>query len=229
MEEKYDLCLEILKRFQQVEILDKIIIVGSWCIYFYKDYFQNINYTSSIRTRDIDILVPLPFKSKKTINIPELLKDLGFIVDFHREGYIRLNHPELIIEFLVPEKGRGKDKPVPLPQLGINAEALRYMTFIVDNTIKLNINDFTLNLPHPAAFALHGLLVSPRRHEEWKKIKEKQKAIHILNALIKNGEEEIIRRVFNSIPKKWKRKVLKVLEESEERDIITILISKNNF
>ncbi len=224
MEKKYDLCLEILKRFQQVGILDKIIIVGSWCIYFYKDYFQDKNYTSSIRTRDIDILVPLPFRSKKTINIPELLKDLGFIVDFHREGYIRLLHPELIIEFLVPEKGRGTDKPIHLPQLGIKAEALRYMSFIVDNIIKLNIYNLTINLPHPAAFALHGLLVSSRRHKEWKKIKEKQEAIHVLNALIKKGEEETIRRLFNSIPKKWGRRILRTLEELKEMDILNILI-----
>lgn len=224
MEKKYDLCLEILKRFQQVEILDKIIIVGSWCIYFYKDYFQNKNYTSSIRTRDIDILVPLPFRSKKTINIPELLKDLGFIVDFHREGYIRLLHPELIIEFLVPEKGRGTDKPIHLPQLGIKAEALRYMSFIVDNIIKLNVYNLTINLPHPAAFALHGLLVSSRRRREWKKIKEKQEAIHVLNALIKKGEGETIRRLFNSIPQKWERRILRVLEELKETDILNILI-----
>lgn len=224
MEKKYDLCLEILKRFQQVEILDKIIIVGSWCIYFYKDYFQNKNYTSSIRTRDIDILVQLPFRSKKTINIPELLKDLGFIVDFHREGYIRLLHPELIIEFLVPEKGRGTDKPIHLPQLGIKAEALRYMSFIVDNIIKLNIYNLTINLPHPAAFALHGLLVSSRRRREWKKIKEKQEAIHVLNALIKKGEGETIRRLFNSMPQKWERRILRVLEELKETDILNILI-----
>ncbi|MBU2598194.1 MAG: nucleotidyltransferase domain-containing protein [Actinobacteria bacterium] len=224
MEKKYDLCLEILKRFQQVGILDKIIIVGSWCIYFYKEYFQNKNYTSSIRTRDIDILVPLPFRSKKTINIPELLKDLGFIVDFHREGYIRLLHPELIIEFLVPEKGRGTDKPIHLPQLGIKAEALRYMSFIVDNIIKLNVYNLTINLPHPAAFALHGLLVSSRRFREWKKIKEKQEAIHVLNALIENGEEEIIRKLFNSMPKKWKQKVVNILEELEEINILNILI-----
>jgi len=226
MEEKYDLCLEILKRFQQVGILDKIIIVGSWCIYFYKDYFQNKNYTSSIRTRDIDILVPLPFRSKKTINIPELLKDLGFIVDFHREGYIRLLHPELIIEFLVPEKGRGTDKPIHLPQLGIKAEALRYMSFIVDNIIVLSVNNFTLNLPHPAAFALHGLLVSSRRYEEWKKTKEKQEAIHVLNALINNGEEETIKRLFNSTPKKWKQKIIGELEELEEIDVLRILMPK---
>lgn len=226
MEKKYDLCLEILKRFQQVGILDKIIIVGSWCIYFYKEYFQNKNYTSSIRTRDIDILVPLPFKSKKTINIPELLKDLGFIVDFHREGYIRLLHPELIIEFLVPEKGRGTDKPIHLPQLGIKAEALRYMSFIVDNIIVLSVNNFNLNLPNPAAFALHGLLVSSRRYEEWKKTKEKQEAIHVLNALINNGEEETIKRLFNSMPKKWKQKIIGELEELEEIDVLRILMPK---
>ncbi|GAH31501.1 unnamed protein product, partial [marine sediment metagenome] len=32
------------------------------------------------------------FKFKDKVDIPELLKDLGFILDFHIKGYIRLIH-----------------------------------------------------------------------------------------------------------------------------------------
>ena len=54
-------------------------------------------------------------------NVPAMMEDLGFIADFcYPEGYMRLNHPELILEFLVPEQGRGSDKPYPLPQLQIS-------------------------------------------------------------------------------------------------------------
>ena len=115
MKNQYDLCLEVLSRLQKADVLEQIVVIGSWCIYFYKNYFIDIEYSSSIRTRDIDFLVPIPTKFKKKTDIPEMLKDLGFIEDFHRKGLIRLNHPELIIEFLVPEKGRGRDTPYPLP------------------------------------------------------------------------------------------------------------------
>jgi len=96
MEKQYDLCHEVLRRIQKVGVLSEIIIIGSWCIYFYKNYFSDIDYSSSIRTRDIDFLFPIPVKFRKKVDIPELLKDLVLILDFHIKGYIRISHPELI-------------------------------------------------------------------------------------------------------------------------------------
>jgi len=37
-----DLCLEILRRFHNAGILDDLILIGSWCVYFYKDYFDRL-------------------------------------------------------------------------------------------------------------------------------------------------------------------------------------------
>ena len=36
---KYDLCLEVLRRMEGAGILDKVMIVGSWCVVLYEDYF----------------------------------------------------------------------------------------------------------------------------------------------------------------------------------------------
>jgi len=223
VEKQYDLCLEVLRRINKVGVLNKIIIIGSWCIYFYKSYFSDVDYSSSIRTRDIDFLVPIPTKFRKKVDIPELLKDLGFIVDFHSKGYIRLNHPELIIEFLVPERGKGQDRPYPLPELGLNAIALRFLDFLIENSMKLKVDKLMLNVPHPAAFALHKLIISSRRMKKEKGIKERQEAIRIINCLIAKGEEGIIKRLFDSMPKKWRTKVIKALENYEERNILAFL------
>lgn len=223
MEKKYVLCLEVLRRIQKAGILNEIMVIGSWCIYFYRDYFSNVDYSSSIRTRDIDFLIPIPYKSKRKVDITELLKDLGFIVDFHIKGYIRLNHPELIIEFLVPERGKGSDKPYPLPQLGVNAQSLRFLDFLVENSMEFKINNLILNLPHPAAFALHKLIVSSRRYKEEKKLKEREEAIRVLNCLIAKGEEKIIKRLFDSMPRTWKTKIQSALEVSEQINILNLL------
>ena len=223
MEKQYDLCLEVLRRLNKVGVLNKIIIIGSWCIYFYKSYFSDVDYSSSIRTRDIDLLIPIPAKFKKKVDIPELLKDLGFIIDFHAKGYIRLNHPELIIEFLVPERGKGRDKPYPLPELGLNAIALRFLDFLIENSIKVKVDKLTLNVPHPAAFALQKLIISSRRMKIEKELKEKQEAIRIINCLIAKGEEGIIKRLFDSMPKKWRTKAKKALQDYEEKDILDFL------
>ncbi|MCJ7582736.1 MAG: nucleotidyltransferase domain-containing protein [Candidatus Aminicenantes bacterium] len=212
----YSLCTEVLKRFRDSGILENIIVVGSWCIYFYKDYFQEMEYKSLLRTRDIDFLVPIPPVFKKKVDVHELLKDLGFLLDFHIKGYIRLVHPELIIEFLVPERGKGFDKPFPLPHLGVNAQSLRFLDFLEKNSMKIESDHFLLNVPHPAAFALHKLMISERRLKEGKRIKERRDAVHILNCLIEKGEKEIKKRFFESIPKRWKTKVVNTLRIAEE-------------
>lgn len=68
---QYKLCLEVLRRFNKVGILDGLILIGSWCLYFYKGYFENISYIdiATIKTRDIDFLVPLPLKFQKEVNV----------------------------------------------------------------------------------------------------------------------------------------------------------------
>ncbi len=65
MEKQYDLCLEVLRRLQKAGVLREVMIIGSWCIYFYRNYFSDIEYTSSIRTRDLDFLVPKKIIERK--------------------------------------------------------------------------------------------------------------------------------------------------------------------
>lgn len=221
---KYELCLEVLKRFQKAGILDGLILIGSWSLYFYQYYFSHTDFTPSIRTRDLDFLVPLPSKIRKKTDIPELLKDLGFLLDFGgSKGYIKLQNPDLIVEFLVPERGRGTDKPFDLPNLGINAQALRFLDFLADNIIKIKIEDMSVIVPHPAAFALHKLIIFKRRTRSEKAEKDKEQALMILDYLIKTKAEAELRRTFNSMPKKWQSKVLDSLKSLDRLDIITLL------
>lgn len=117
MEKKqYNLCLEVLQRFYKHKLLSEFILIGSWCIVFYERYFSDPDYIRriSLITRDIDFLIDRPQTVKTEVDIPELLKDLGFIPTFKgRKGYMKLDHPELILEFLTPERGRGRDTPFP--------------------------------------------------------------------------------------------------------------------
>jgi hypothetical protein len=138
-------------------------------------------------------------------------------------GYIKLEHPDLILEFLVPEKGKGTDKPHPLPKLGVNAAALRFLSFLSAKTIKVKVEDFYVTLPHPANFALHKLIIFQRRLKQEKAIKDRNTAIEILKALMNKGESAIIKRVFNSIPQKWQNKIIRGLREAEDKDILAIL------
>ncbi len=227
MEKKQnELCLEILRRFKQVGILDDLILIGSWSAYFYNDYFADTGYLDrlAVKTRDIDFLVEYPTRIRKEVNIPLLLEDLGFIVIYKGDkGYIKLEHPDLLLEFLVPERGKGTNKPVPLPKLGMNAVALRFLSFLSMKTIKVKVENFSLTLPHPANFALHKLIIFQRRLKADKALKDRNTAIEILKALLRKGESKIIRSVFSEIPKKWQNKVIKGLDKVEDKIILEAL------
>ena len=221
---QYELCVKVLKRLEKAGVLKDVILIGSWCIPFYKEYFAGIKYISAIKTRDVDFLIPNPHGIKVNVNIPELLKDLGFIIGYRgAKGYIKLEHPDLVVEFLSPEKGRGTDRPIPVPKLGVNAVALRFLSLLIDNVIKVKVEDFEVLLPHPANFALHKLIIFQRRFKEEKAIKDRNSAIEILKALINKGETNTIRRVFGSLLPKWQKKVIKGLEEAKEREILSLL------
>lgn len=229
MEKKqYNLCIKVLKRFKRTGVLNSIILIGSWCIPFYKQYFSGVKYVATIKTRDIDFLIPNPTMIKTNVDIPELLEDLGFIINFKgSKGYIRLEHPELIIEFLIPEKGKGQDKPYTISQLGLNAQPLRFLNMLTENIINVKIDDFMIKLPHPASFSLHKLIISSRRAKKEKSDRDRIAAIEILKALIKKGEITTINNTLNSMHVKWKKTIVKVLEEEKEYKIIEILTSEN--
>ncbi len=225
MEKKqYELCIDILKRLNKAGVLNDVVFIGSWCLPFYKNYFAGVKFVPTIRTRDIDILVPEQHRIRCQTDIPKILKDLGFVVGFMGDkGYIKLEHPDLIVEFLVPEKGKGIDKPYPLPRLGVNATTLRFLSFLNDNVIKVEIEGLTINVPHPANFALHKMIIFQRRNKPDKIAKDREAAVRILKALIEKGESRVIKKVFKSVPIKWQKKILKGAEKIGESEIESLL------
>lgn len=224
---QYELCVSVLKRLHEKELLDHIILIGSWCMPFYKEYFSDVEYLSTIKTRDVDFLIPFPKNIRTNTDIPKLFKDLGFIVGFSTaKGYMRLEHPDLIIEFLVPEKGRGTDKPIDVAQLKINATALRYLNILSEKTIKVRVTNFDVLLPHPATFALHKLIISNRRQQKDKSTKDKIMAIEILNALIRKKNSGYIRSYFTLLPVKLQKIIADILKCEHELELLEILQKK---
>jgi len=222
---QYELCVEVLRRLDKAGVLKDVVLVGSWCTLFYKDFFgPRIRYIASLKTRDMDLLIPTPSAAKAEADVAELLKDLGFVVGFTgSEGYIRMEHPELIVEFLVPERGRASDKPYPLPKLGLNAQALRFLEFLAQDTITMKVEEVSVRLPHPAHFALHKLVVLTRRAGHAKQAKDKEAAMRVLEALMDKGEDDSIRKAFGTMPRRWQGKVRKQLADPLHKNVMDVL------
>jgi len=212
---------------KQQGILDNIILVGSWCVFLYKDYFKSRSYLPVLRTRDIEFLFPVPFHLNQKIDLYNLLKDLGFVLDFKGEqGYIVFQHPDLILEFLVPARGRESSKPFTIEQLGINAQPLRFMDALSRDPIQMLFGDVSVTLPHPVDFALHKLLIAGRRNRKEKAEKDRTQAVALLKALNIAGDFETVRTVYTGMPKSWRRKIRQELLALGEEQLI-VLIEEN--
>ena len=120
------LFLQVLKKLDEKELLNELILIGSWCLTVYKDFFNNSYKIPVKRTLDIDFLIPNPPKLKHSVNIVTLLKDLDFRIKYNRiDNFTKLVHPDLEIEFLMNQKGRGITDIYEVKQLSITAIQLR--------------------------------------------------------------------------------------------------------
>ncbi len=134
-----------------------------------------------------------------------------------------LEHPELMIEFLVPERGRGSEGLQDLPKLKMNAQALRFMGIPLMMTIRLKFGDVPVNAPHPAAFALHKLLVAPRRRNAEKKRKDLDAAALVLDLLNKKREMRLAHDLLAKFPPTWKKCILATLRREHLEPVVELL------
>ena len=135
-----------------------------------------------------------------------------------------MEHPDLSIEFLVPERGSGEDKPFSIPQLSINAQPLRFLDFLIENTISVNAEGLHIKLPHPAAYALHKFIIFKRRGKKEKHDRDIEGALRVFNELIRHKKHIEARYIFKRMHKKWQQKILDNLKSIGEQEIAKNLI-----
>jgi hypothetical protein len=217
MEEKNNLFIATLKALQEVGALNELILIGSWCLYFYRIYFKNSPEIPTVRTLDINFLIPNPPKIKKEINIPKILENLNFKpIQSYPTGYTKYTNPELELEFLTPELGRSKgDKLYKINKLHVSAQGLRYLNLLQSYTLKIKTGDIKVILPEPAAFVLHKFIIFERREKQEKMMRDLNAAKNIGEFLLKDSKQKSkLKEIFNSLPKKWKRRIEKNIKDN---------------
>ena len=108
MEKRFELFEIVIDALNEKNTLDNLILIGGWSQHFYKIYFNNAPEIPVLRTMDIDFLIPRPLKIKDEVDIGSILEQLGFSVEHSIfTGDVKYVHPDLEIEFLTPEIGRG--------------------------------------------------------------------------------------------------------------------------
>jgi predicted nucleotidyltransferase len=169
------------------DYLDEIIVGGGWAPFLYYRYLlQNRDY-EPVRTRDIDFMVKkeVPIVGNKTVD--QLLIEAGFEAKFrsldtppliHYEGIIE--DVEVEIEFLTDQEGSNSEIVLKV-QKDLHAEALRFISIIVDNVIEVTVDEplvirdpqsLKVKVPTPAAYIFHKGLIFTRRNSAVKKAKD---------------------------------------------------------
>ena len=226
MEKKmYELGIKVLDRLERAGVLGRVLLIGSWCMPLYEEYFKGKGILPLIRTRDMEFLIPLPFRMNQKTDVIELLNDLGFVTDYKGdEGYTLLQHPDLILEFIVPARGAESRTPKTINQLGVKAQALRFMDVLEEQPIRVSFAGIAVTIPHPASFALQKLLIARRRKTKDKAAKDRDQAVALLRALKDAGEYGAARRGYRRMPKPWQKVVDRELGTLGEQALLDLLM-----
>ena len=159
-------------------------------------------------------LVPNPPRIKHKADVPGFLK-VGFhggIFTYNRKFQNIFIGPE--VEFIIPEKGRGKDGPYRIKEINISAQGLRYVSLLQDHVIRVAYEGIMINIPEPAAFTLHKLQISKSRNKKDKKIKDLETAISLGEYLVTRKDQvNKMKKIFKMLPVKWKKDILGIVRE----------------
>ena len=204
-EAQFDVLLDLLRKFDREGILRNMMLIGSWCLFFYRSALWENSNLPVIRTLDADFLIPNPSSLKRDVDVSAILKEMGFVPTFYRSSdWIVYDHPELRVEFLIPELGKGHDKAQEIKKLHVKAQRLRYLNLLAEHPRSVSYGGLSLCVPEPAAFALHKLIVSSRRTNELKRGKDLDSAIALLDYILLHPKERgKMGTIVKGLPKRW--------------------------
>ncbi len=227
MKENKDLFYKLLLRFHQTGILENVILIGSWVLPIYRHYFSNSPEIPILRTSDVDFLIPNPPNIINKIDVPKILKDFDFEEQFSLiGGYTKFVHPDLEIEFLIPEIGRSRNKAVLISELKVTAQPLRYLYFIQNHILTINYNDIKIRVPEPTVFVLFKFLLTIKRKDSNKVRKDLMTAVKLTDFLLtKPDQVEKFRDIYSKMPKPWQKKLDKIIKDNSS-DLYDILGKK---
>ena len=107
----------------------------------------------------------------------------------------RQSRGDSLVEFLTPAFG---DETVrPLPALGVSAQALHYLNFLIAEPIHalaLYRSGVLVQVPRPERFAIHKLIVADRRRggpDQGKSRKDRAQAAFLIEVLARDRPDEL--------------------------------------
>jgi len=159
-------------------------------------------------------------------NVDKSFRDVPNASDSRRPtSYI--DNDGIRVDFLTPTRGVNSDKPQALPSLKTNAQPLPFLDYLIyqpEPAVILHNAGIYVQVPAPARYAVHKLIVSRRRPEGFaKRDKDIQQAETLLEVLAEKRPHELElawQDAFNRGPK-WRSLLIEGLSHvgSSGRDL----------
>jgi len=189
-----------------------------------------VRWESALRTQDIDLAATRVLH----VAVPQSEADLPRALDALNMGFLPIpglnpKHPEtsfmirgrdLRVDLLTPAQGSRDGKPVVIPRLKAAAQPLEMLGYLLEAPVPaalVNGGATLVNVPDPARFALHKLMVSGRRQvfEQTKAGKDRQQAGEIIAMLYEDrrGDLTLAVEALNQRPAGWRTRLRRELEK----------------
>ena len=165
-----------------------------------------VRWRSSLRTQDVDVAVDRVLElavPQTSTDLPRALEalNMGFLpvpgLNPKRPGTsFKVRGQSLRVDLLTPARGPRDGKPVHIERLKAAAQPLELLDYLLESALPaplINGGASLVNVPDPARFALHKLIVSERRlaHEQPKALKDRAQASELLEVLYEDRRGDL--------------------------------------
>ena len=192
-----------------------------------------VRWESALRTQDIDLTANRVLH----VIVPQTEADLPKALDALNMGFLPVpglnaKSPEtsfkvrgkaLRVDLLTPARGARDGSPVIIPRLKAAAQPLELLDYLLEAPVPVplvNGGATLVNVPDPARFALHKLMVSGRRQvfEQTKAGKDRRQAAEIIAALYEDrrGDLGLAVKALNRRPATWRTRLRRELARLPE-------------
>ena len=155
-------------------------------------------------TNDLDIAafeqLSLALAQTDAADVNKALADLDFeaVLGLSPRKFWRWKQTrgEMMVEFLTPSFD-AEEGIRPLPALGVHAQALHFLNFLIADPIKAAVpyrSGVLVQIPAPERFAVHKLIVADRRQggpDALKSIKDRRQAAFLIEVLAQDRPDEL--------------------------------------
>ena len=223
--EQFKAVLGVLDR---IGILGDVVVIGGWAKLLYQEgkVIESPQF-SSFRTQDIDLLLRRPPALKPRGDLTAELEAQGFRKRFNGDGSTFFESLDLDLEFLIPERSRGDDKPIRVEAIGVEAQSLRLVNDLLFDTIFVNYAGFKVNAPDPIRFCFHKLILSEERTRPEKRQNDLETALELGRALAESPAwAPQIQGRFKELFYKQQKKVLKIGQAQENPAVFGLVATR---